>query len=783
MPYKDKGGVIDFVGEGSCSFDGSNDYVSVADSTSLDAIAGTAYYTISAWVQADADITDTVTILTKYDNSHEGFVLDITGTNQLRWWTGDGSATDQTKTGTDTYSTTIGTWNHVAVTGGGGGVAKLYINGIEQDLTASGGASGTHNTIVVNNEPLTIGIYRGGSTNTYPWSGNIKNVAIWERALTATEVQNVMYKTYYEVYGRLASGLVSWWTLEKALTGTTTKDVHGSNNGTLGDGLTAGTYPTFTSNIYGGAVPVKPRAVDNSPKVQADAIGSGSALFDASDESIDIGSKSAFTSFSALNSGSITAWIKLTDYTSAGNQAIIGNNGGAGGSRGFVFYYYGTDDNLRLHLTGGSDVDITSGGDASIADNEWHHVAVVRTSAPTTSFYVDGVLTHSNETAQTSESGDSSQILQIGCSGVDTMDFAGNICQVGYWVGALTQEKIQSVMEKTYEELTATEKSSLGSEEVTNNSFDDGETGYNTIGSEWTLSGGTASFSHTGSQTFQTATDDYTSGKLYKTVMDIASISNCDVRVLRAGTDVMASEVGTAGIHTTYAVTTGNGVAKISIENVSGTGTCVLNSISVKEVTHDLVSYWALDEALEEGRSPVESNARTETGVQTGAGSIVLDSVNPPTYTEILSSTTFATQGDWVMASGSFEWGNTDVYPEGALMIDSAGYTHLDTGSSGFSTSLVTGSIYKIEFVMTVIDTSHVQNFWFGIDSSYGAYGLWRRYMYNTDVLPEAEQTVTFYHRHDGGGYFYFRNGSSSTEIHIKSVSCKLVSGNQGQLI
>ena len=124
----------------------------------------------------------------------------------------------------------------------------------------------------------------------------------------------------------------------------------------------------------------------------------------------------------------------------------------------------------------------------------------------------------------------------------------------------------------------------LGSEELTNNSFDDGETGYDTIGSEWTLSGGTASFKHTGQQIFKSTASVYTINKLYKTVIDIASISNCDIRILRAGSQLMLAEFGTSGIHATFAVATATGVAQMSIENVSGTATCVINSISIKEV-------------------------------------------------------------------------------------------------------------------------------------------------------------------------------------------------------
>ena len=185
-----------------------------------------------------------------------------------------------------------------------------------------------------------------------------------------------------------------------------------------------------------------------------------------------------------------------------------------------------------------------------------------------------------------------------------------------------------------------------------------------------------------------------------------------------------------------------------------------------------------MDSETESSRTPVESNARTETGT-TEADSIILNEHGTTDYTEILSSTTFTSQGNWVDASGTHSYGNTEVYSEGALKLG-VGYVHLTTSGAGFSTALVTGSLYKIEFEWTIVDTSHVQDIWFGIDDSYGGYGLWRRHGYNTDSTPEASQIVTFYHQHDGGGYFYFRNGHALNEVHIKSISCKLIDNNAG---
>ena len=82
-----------------------------------------------------------------------------------------------------------------------------------------------------------------------------------------------MYKQYEDLNSnaRLDDNLVSWWSLESNYLDSTDNDNDGTNSGT-----------TQNADVYGGDTPVIPRAIDNAPTVQADAIGSGSADFDGS---------------------------------------------------------------------------------------------------------------------------------------------------------------------------------------------------------------------------------------------------------------------------------------------------------------------------------------------------------------------------------------------------------------------------------------------------------------------------------------------------------------------
>jgi hypothetical protein len=166
-------------------FDGSNDYVDVSDDSSLD-LSGTGYYSIFAWVKADVDIaSDTFTIANKY-STNAGWILGVTTTNNLRWETGDGSAIDTTKSANNSYPETVGLWQHIGVTGGGGGKAKLYLNGNELGSLVT---DDNHDTIATNTADMLIGTAPGGSAGF--WNGAISNLSIYQTALDAQTISQM----------------------------------------------------------------------------------------------------------------------------------------------------------------------------------------------------------------------------------------------------------------------------------------------------------------------------------------------------------------------------------------------------------------------------------------------------------------------------------------------------------------------------------------------------------------------------------------------------------------
>ncbi|ANS03284.1 hypothetical protein [uncultured Mediterranean phage uvDeep-CGR2-KM18-C269] len=490
MPYRgaDLSKGTQFVGTGSTSFDGDNDYVSVADAANLSFGDGStdSAFSISVWINMDDATSFPIATKGIYNSTGEWHFKTDTD-DKLYFALFDESVADTYEIAYTTAVLTAyegswvhvcGTYNGVGGTSANGGIS-LYVNGVGVAMTLTGG--GTY--VAMENLAADVHIGRLGSTYA---GGDIKNVAIWNRALTATEVQNVMYKTYAEVSGRLASGLVSWWALDVDYT-----DSKGSNNGT--------NYgSTLNTDLYGGDTPVKPRAIDNAPTVQADAIGAGSASFDGTDDYITIADDSTLD---IAGDWSISTWIKIDSGMSSYHRVI----GKQDPSSNQCNYGIGiaTTNKIGAIFNDGSWRTAYS-ADALVVGQWYHIVGVWDDSEENLHTYIDGSLIATTNVSGGSPSGNDDPITIGTHESTGGEWFDGNICQVGIWSASLTQAQIQSIMEKTFEELTASEKTNLvsywaldeaegvtgvldkvdetlGSELLSNSTFDSNITGWTDI--------------------------------------------------------------------------------------------------------------------------------------------------------------------------------------------------------------------------------------------------------------------------------------------------------------
>ncbi len=439
MPYSSPK-EVKFVGQGSTEFDGTGDYVDCNDPI----ISGTGDYTFIAWIKKGTDTASARNIAGNYSTPNaQGIQFAISAAEKFYTYT-DGT-NDYVTGATDIP---LNVWTHVAATRSSNN-AVVYVNGLSD-------ATGSLDNDIGDSSDFTIGADPGGPE---AYTGSIKNVAVWNRALSATEIQNVMYKTYADLSGTLSSGLVSWWALESDYLDSTSSDNDGTANGN----------PVQTASLYGRVTPLIPRGVDNAPTAQADAIGTGYAVFDGTDDYINTGA-----TFQTTFDGSFTiaAWVKPDDGIPGGStyRAILGSEEGGEDSVNFYIdpsgklnFYYETNNQAKNTMS--NSVVFTDG------ENPWHHcVAVINDTTNQVDLYFNGI----KQVLDGTDDGDISGVtnanfetavnLWIGARNDDgsvEKPFDGKIKNVGIWSAALTQPQIQSIMEKTYSELTSSEKTNL----------------------------------------------------------------------------------------------------------------------------------------------------------------------------------------------------------------------------------------------------------------------------------------------------------------------------------
>ena len=155
------------------SFDGVNDWVTVADDASLD-LAGA--FTLEAWVRPTTAAGIRTVLLKERPPGEHAYALysALWGPPQSEIFTSTGFFS-----AAGTASAAAGVWTHLAATLGGGSL-RLYVNGT---LVRTSSASGA---VLNTGAPLRI----GGNAIWDEWFGGlIDEVRVYNRALSAAEIQ------------------------------------------------------------------------------------------------------------------------------------------------------------------------------------------------------------------------------------------------------------------------------------------------------------------------------------------------------------------------------------------------------------------------------------------------------------------------------------------------------------------------------------------------------------------------------------------------------------------
>ena len=161
-------------GAGALDFDGTNDTVEVPDSNSLDITGG---ITVSAWVYRRTGSGYRVIVAKRVGSgvpTAVNYQLNLhTTAGALEWY--------NLSEYISSYIVPTNAWTHVAGTVTAGGALNLWANGVSV-YSATGVAR------VANTATLRIGTRPDGGE---AFNGQMDDVAIWNRSLTAPEMQQL----------------------------------------------------------------------------------------------------------------------------------------------------------------------------------------------------------------------------------------------------------------------------------------------------------------------------------------------------------------------------------------------------------------------------------------------------------------------------------------------------------------------------------------------------------------------------------------------------------------
>jgi hypothetical protein len=171
----------------SMNFDGTDDRLNVASPVTTSAQQGT----VSAWIKTSSQATTEVFCQsdTTDTNNTTYLFLSITsgGHARINWRSGSSTLSKRGSTVVDD-----GNWHHVVFISDGS-AWKIYVDGTEETLTTvtSGGASGSWYGDLPSIDACRIGCQERNLGTTNFFNGNIDEVAVWDTALSSSQITNI----------------------------------------------------------------------------------------------------------------------------------------------------------------------------------------------------------------------------------------------------------------------------------------------------------------------------------------------------------------------------------------------------------------------------------------------------------------------------------------------------------------------------------------------------------------------------------------------------------------
>lgn len=321
------------------TFDGNNDYVEVANASSLQI---TNQLTVCAWVySAQTSMSGGIYDKTVGGSTNTSHLLFAEGT-AYKWRVDRGGLT--TISSTSNLTSLQNKWSHLCGTysSSAGGVLTLFVNGKQESTTSIGaGAIDTGDGV------SRIGDLGG---DIYPYNGRIDEVRVYNRTLSGEEVAQLY---------NWAPGPVAYYNFEEGQ-GNTMNDTSGYEN----DATISGAGYRWVQGKYGKALYSGTSGYATAPNT--DSINLGSVM------------TASFWMKSPLQVD--YQFLLQKGITANGTKWSIQTSGSGGGIAAKQIY-------IRIDTSGGANQ--TGCSISNVTDNNWHHVAFVINSG-NVSCYKDG---------------------------------------------------------------------------------------------------------------------------------------------------------------------------------------------------------------------------------------------------------------------------------------------------------------------------------------------------------------------------------------------------------
>jgi len=342
----------------SVYFDGTGDYLSLADSADWDFPGD---FTIDFWVRFNA-YNDYQNILstTSDGNASNGFWLEF---GSARGFTFYNDTTQVLADSVDFTGLSTGTWYHIALVRSGTGTnnVSIYLNGVQKaQASYNGTINGGSNALMIGKYSVATALYTLNG-----WVDELrisKGIARWTANFTPPT----------SAYSSTGSQII----FRTAATDAYTKLLlHADGSG--------------ASFVDSESVPKTITAVaDATQSATQSKFGGKSAYFDGTGDYLSLADSADWD----FGSGDFTidAWVRFANMNNSVWEGVFGQNVTSSGyDLGFQLYKY-SDNTFEFDLyTTASTAKSVSVSTAAYSANTWYHFAVVR-NGNTLSMYING---------------------------------------------------------------------------------------------------------------------------------------------------------------------------------------------------------------------------------------------------------------------------------------------------------------------------------------------------------------------------------------------------------